>query len=329
MKKYFSMLFTLIFISITPNLAKCYDGVVIVLEAPLLKSPNMDSKVLQTLRKGERVFIPREAFEVKNLPEYIPTFDRVGNRAYIPTKYIKVITHDMSESRMPLTIAGHDPTDYRLPEPIPITYPFEPRSFLRVSASLLIGNNLKDPYTHNASFNEQDYKNEMGARLTITRKISFDRYDRFYFGFIGLISNSRNSLNFKNDTTSNEVRSVIRGGPILTFDAFKNEKYRLALGSGFTYNFHRSSITMVSGGDSEQRLFSGYSLSPMANTTFQINDMLPNTDFISGIDFSLFLPHAQETKDSVEFPELWAQNDKIDSGLKPQVSLFIGIQVKY
>jgi hypothetical protein len=329
MKKYFLTFSTIALLTFAPKVAMSYDGVVIVLEAPLLKSPDLSSRVLQTLRKGERVFVPREAFEANVLPEFIPTFDRVGNRAYIPTKYVKVITHSISENKMPLTIAGHDPTDYRLAEPIPAGYPFEDKSFLRVSASLLIGNNLKNPYSYNASFNEQDYKNEMGARLAITRKVTFDTFDRFYFGFIGLISSSRNSLDFKNETTSSEVRSVIRGGPILTFDAFKNEKYRLALGTGFTYNFHRSSITMSSNGDSEQRLFSGYSFSPMANSTFQINDMLPNTDFITGIDFSLFLPHAQESKDIVEFPELWPNSDKIKSTMKPQVSLFLGIQVKY
>lgn len=315
-------------LAISP-LAKSYDGIIIVLEAPLLKSPDLTSKVLQTLRKGQRVFVPREVFDADQLPEFIPTFDRTGTRAYIPTQYVKVISHNEQESKMPLNIAGHDPTDYRLPEPIPSTYPFEDKGNLRVSASFLMSTSLKSPYTYNTSFNDQNFRNELGGRLLITNKVSFDTYERFYFGFIGIVSNARNSISFKNEATSYENRSVLRGGPILTFDAFKSEKYRLALGSGFTYNYHKSSITIDSGAMGEQRLFSGYSLSPIFNTTFQVSDMLPNTDFIAGADLSMFLPSLQESKDTPEYPELWAQNDKIQQGLKTQVSAFIGIQVKY
>jgi hypothetical protein len=326
MKKYFSVLSTLLLFS---TVAKAYDGVVIVLEAPLLKAPNLSSTVLQTLRKGDRVFVPREAFNQEPLPEYIPTFDRVGNRAYIPTRYIKVITNNVDESRMPLTIAGHDPTDYRLPEPIPATYPYEDKNYLRAAVAISMANNTKAPYTYNASFNKQDYQSEIGARLTLMRKVSFDKYDRFYFGFFGSISSSRNNLTFKNANIAEEERSIIRGGPLLTFDVFKSENYRFTVGTGFTYNYHRSAITIESDGDSEQRRFTGFSFSPVANAAFQINDVLPNTDFISGLDFTLYLPHTQKTIDAAEFPELWAEDDSIKSGLKPQASLFMGIQVKY
>lgn len=327
MKKYFFHLFTCLFVFNVSAFA--YDGIIIVLEAPLLRAPDLKSPVLQTLRKGQRVYVPREAFDSGVLPEFIPTFDRAGNRAYIPAKYVKVISGTVDENRQPINITGHDPTDYRLEEPIPRTYPFEEHSFLRASLSWLMANNTKSPYAYNSEFDKQNYSTEMGGRLVLTRKVDHDKYDRFYFGMIGLVTSAKNSIEFANNNTAEESRSIIRVGPWFTYDAFKNEKYRLALGTGFTFNYHRSLIFVDSEREAEERIFSGFSLAPMTSTTLQVNDVFPNTDLIGGVDFSLFLPHSVKTTDVPVNPALWGEDDQIDSGLKPQVSLFFGVQVKY
>lgn len=327
MRKYFLTLFTFLMISIDTSTAS--NGIIIVLEAPLLKSPSLNSPVLQVIRKGEKIYIPNEFATPSEMPEFIPTFDRAGNRAYVPSRYVKVIAGTNVENLQPISYAGHDPTDYRLEEPIPKSYPFEDRNFLRVSASVMIGNNATTAYEYNSPFNTQEFSAELGARLAITRKVTFDKYDRFYFGMIGLITTAKNMTKFKNDALAQENRSVIRGGPWLTYDVFKNEKYRLSLGTGFTFNFHRSSLSVDKTIESEERLFSGYSISPMTSTTIQISDVLPNTDFLAGVDFSLFLPYSVKSTDEVEIPELWGEDNRIRSSLKAQASLFLGIQVKY
>ena len=168
----------------------------------------------------------------------------------------------------------------------------------------------------------------MGGRLTVTRKIAYDKYDRFYFGMIGLVTSSKNTIEIKNDNLAEESRDLIRVGPVFTYDAFKNDKYRLAIGTGFTFNYHRSTLFVDSSTIGEERIFSGLSLSPMTTTTFQISDVLPSTDFILGADLSLFLPHSVKTTDSPEFPQLWGE-DQITSGLKAQAAVFVGVQVKY
>lgn len=326
MRKYFFHLFTFSLLSL--NAAHAYDGIVIVLEAPLLKEPNLGSTVLQTIRKGQRVYIPRESFIDGTLPEFVPTFDRAGNRAYVPAKYVKVISGTTEENNQPIRIAHHDPTDYRIEEPIPVTYPFEDRSFLRASVSFIVANNTTSAYSYGSSFNSQKYRAEMGGRLALTRKISYDKYDRFYFGMIGLITSSKNTVEFKNDNLAEESRDLIRVGPLFTYDAYKSDKYRLAIGTGFTFNYHRSTLFIDSSTIGEERIFSGFSLSPMTTTSFQISDVLPNTDFIAGADLSLFLPHSVKTTDTPEFPQLWGE-DQISSGLKAQASVFVGVQVKY
>ncbi|MBC7428280.1 MAG: hypothetical protein H7336_06695 [Bacteriovorax sp.] len=325
--KYFFSLSTFL-ILISGNI-HAYDGVVIVLEAPLLREPSLRATVVQTIRKGERVYVPREIVIDGAVPEFIPTFDRTGNRAYIPGRYVKVVMGTIAESRLPITLPGHDPTDYRIEEPIPTSYPFEDRSFLRASVSISVGNSTKSPYAYNSAFSTQEYRSEIGGRFTLTRKVAHDQYDRFYFGFIGLVTSGKNSLVFKNSNLAEEGRDIIRGGPWLTFDGYKNDKYRLTLGTGFTFNYHKSTITTGNVSMYEQRTFSGYSFSPMVSSNFQINDVLPYTDFVGGMDVSLFLPHSLKSNDAVEIPGLWGESNQIDSGIKAQASMFIGVQVKY
>lgn len=311
--------------------AYSYDAIVIVLEAPLLKEAKLNSVVLQTLRKGARVYVPNEIGDLNELPEFIQTYDRVGNIAYVPTKYIKIITNNLSENRMPITYPTNDPTDYRLEEPIPETYPFDNSSYLRASLALSMGNNMKAPFDYNSNFSKQTFSSESGGRLSVTHKIKFDKYDRYYFGLFGAITTSNNKIQFKNDNIAEENRSILRLGPVITFDAFKNNNYRLTLGTGFTYNYHKSALKMSGAAGTEERLFSGYSLSPIANTLVQVTDVFPNTDLIAGADFSLFFPHTQKSKDEIAIPELWGTESpaQIQAGLKPQVSFFLGVQVKY
>ncbi|MFA6238907.1 MAG: hypothetical protein WC635_16335 [Bacteriovorax sp.] len=313
-----------------------YDGIIIVLEAPLLKEPSLNSVVLQTLRKGSRVYVPNEIGNLLSqdepMPEFIQTYDRVGNIAYIPTRYIKLITHEVSENKMPISYQGADPTDYRLEEPIPSTYPFDDNSYIRASLSYSIANNIKSPYDYDSHFSEQTFPNETGVKLVLSRRVEFDNYDRYYFGFVGAINTTNNETLFLNGNVAQENRSVIKLGPILTFDAYKAEKLRLTIGTGFTYNYHKSLMTVRDGlANSEQRIFSGYSLSPFTNTMLQFVNVFPHTDFIMGADLNLYLPHTQTTKDEITFPQLWGENapTQIQAGMKPQVAFFLGFQAKY
>ncbi len=309
-----------------------YDAIIIVFEAPLLKEPKLNSKVLQTLKKGSRVYVPNEIGKLNQLPDFVQTYDRVGNLAYIPAKYIKVITNELSENETPITYPKHDPTDYRLEEPIPSTYPFDDNSFYRVSVAMSLGSNTKSPYNYNSTFARQNFSEEAGARFNFTKKVKFDNYDRFYFGLFGAITTCNNTINFQNNNSSRENRSIIRVGPVATYDFFKSSNYRMSLGTGFTYNYHKSSLKMsASNGDSEERLFTGYSLSPFASSVIQMMDVFPKTDLIGGADFNLFLPHSQKSSDAINVPTLWGADatNQISAGAKPQVSFFIGAQVKY
>lgn len=309
--------------------AHAYEAIVIVLEAPLLRKPEMSSVVLQTIRKGQRVYVPNDSYRDETIPEYFQTYDRAGNTAFIPSRFVKVITEDENEGLLPITLNDHDPTDYRLEEPIPVTYPFSNNNYLRASFSFTLSNNSKSPYDYEKSFDSQNYRTENGGRLVVSKKVEHDKYDRFYFGFISYITTSKNKVVFTNQNIASEIRDRFRIGPYISYDVFKNEKYRGTFATGFTFNYHKTAIVVENETLSEERLFSGFSLSPIVSSNFQMNDVIPNTDFIAGMDLSLFLPHPLSTSENAEIPELWGEKNTITEGFKPQISAFIGFQVKY
>ena len=306
------------------------QAIVLTLNAPLLKEPNLSSKVMQNVRKGQKIYIPREEMSEGNYPEFFTTYDRAGNKVFIPSGYVKVITNDDDEFKTTIALENVDPTDYRLEEPIPSTYPFESHSFLRASIAYSLGSNLKAPYNYGNAFDRQDFGTDKAMRVTVTRKAVHDVYDRFYFGLIGYISSAKNFIEFKNGRTAKESRDQIRVGPWVTFDAFKVEQFRLSAATGFTFNYHKylHSYSSSSIGE-EDRFFTGFSLSPMFATALQYNDIIPNTDLIAGVDFSLYMPHTLEADPNTVVEGLWPDENTLSVGMKGQVSAFIGIQVKY
>lgn len=320
---------TLIFSFLSLPLAHALDAVVIVLEAPLLKEPSMHSQVMQRIRKGERVYVPSEAIENEAMPEFIPTFDRAGNKVFVPSRYIKIVTKDDREYNQPITIAGSDPTDYRIEEPIPETYPFANTYFARASLSMFVGNNTQSSYAFSPSYDQQKINNEIGGRIVVSKKTDFDAYDRIYFGLFTSLSNAENSAQFKDQTESTENQALFRIGPILTYDIYKSKSMRFTFGGGFTYNYHKNLVQVEGLELSEERVFSGYSFSPLLTTTFQFQSMIPNTDFIAGADVSAFLPYSLKSDSEAEFPELWNESNEINSDFKLQASLFFGLQVSY
>jgi hypothetical protein len=309
-----------------------YDAVVIVFEAPLLKKADYRSKVIATLRKGEHLYVPNVEANLEPLPEFLSTFDKSGNDLYVPTKYIKIVYNDVREENSPIAFQGKDPTDYRIEEPIPKTYPYSDVNFLRAGVSYTIGTNMKSPYEYNSPLSEQRYSTEQGARLTLMRKLDIDQADRYYFGLFSAVNTVNNTIAFKNSVNiASENRSTIRIGPIFSYDIYKTYFMRLTMLTGFTYNYHKSTID--SRGDleaHEQRIFSGYSFSPMAEFSFTKSEVLPVTDFIAGMNLSMYLPHSQTTSDKITIPEVWNTTaDQINSSLKLQASMFIGFQVRY
>jgi hypothetical protein len=324
MKK--KLLFLLFLLS---NLAFPYEGIVIVLQAPLYKSADDHSIILQEIRKGERVFLNPSLDLTLTLPSYIQTYDRTGNIAFIKSNQIKIITNDELEEQWPTSLGEHDPTDYRLEEPIPSTYPFYDHQFRRFSFAFTVASNPLAPYNYGSAFLTQNYSNALGIRFCVTKKFAFDQNNRFYFGVIGGVSIATNNITFTDGSVAKEGRTLLRLGPYFSYDAFRNSHIRLSTGAGAVYDYHISTIKLTNAiGNSEQRLFSGYSLSPLASVNLEIDKVAPGADLILGSDLILYLPYSQTAPNSSGSGIAW-NGDKIRSSVRAQASFFIGVQIKY
>ena len=308
--------------------AQALEAIVIVLEAPLLRDASYDAQVLATLRKGKKIQIPTIAATSGELPEFIAVFDRAGNEAFIPSKYIKIIYNTDKEYETSVAYEGNDPTDYRIEEPISSKYPYDDSPDIRASVSVHIGSNSNSPFEYKTGYTSQKNKMEMGARVAALKKVDHDKFDRFYFGAIGFITSTKNSLNFVDGTFSEESRDSIRLGPYFIFDPYKTANYRLSVGTGFTFNYNKALLERENSNLIESRLFDGFSITPLVNVAYQVNQVFPHTDFIIGMDAHFMLPYNLKTKDDATNPILWSDNNQISSSFKVQASIFVGLQFR-
>lgn len=312
------------------------EAIVISFRAPLLNERSDESKTLQVLRKGEKIYIADTDLKDPSYPEYLETIDRSGRTAFIKREYLKIIWKDERENSTNINYinasTGHDSTDFRPEEPIPATYPFETREFTRLNVSLAIGSNPKGPYTYSENIGQQNFSYETGARFLYQRKADFDQVDRLYFGLFGSVASVTNKVDFTTGGSSKENRSLFRLGPIVSFDFYKTQKHLLNLGTGFSWNHHRSTITVSQTGlGEEERLFTGFSLSPFIQSQFAFRNFYPNADFTLGSELSFYLPHTQTAGSDPEFDRYWSSEspNEFQQTLRLQAQFYMGINFKY
>ena len=144
-------------------------GIVTTLEAPIVRSLEVDSPTVMTKRKGEKIYIhdryfkngPNEIIFVQDdetkeasfsqmendegYEKFYETIDKNGQKAYISRYYVKLITHDAREFTQNITPFVPDPNDYRLEEPLPEGYPIRKPEMGRARVSFSFGPDLSLP----------------------------------------------------------------------------------------------------------------------------------------------------------------------------------------
>lgn len=316
--------------------AKAAKAVVISFRAPMQSEANHDAHTYQVLKKGDIIFVADKDLKDPSFPGFYETIDRSGRTAFVKAEYLKIIYKDEREYGEALSYinprTGHDSTDYRLEEPIPHTYPFESREFTRMNVSFALGSNPKSPYQYEGSVSAQDFSPDFGLKINYQKKLDFDQVDRLYFGVFTSVSSVTNKITFSNGDKASENRAIIRLGPILSFDFYKTTSHLLNLGTGFTWNLHRSSLTVdAEYVGEEDRLFTGFSLSPFVQSMFAFRNIYPNLDFTLGSELSFFLPHTQSASGDPEFTQYWKNENpsEFSQGLTMQAQFFMGLNFKY
>lgn len=312
------------------------QAVVISFRAPMQSEAKNDASTYQVLKKGEVIFVADKDLKTPSFPGFYETIDRSGRTAYVKAEYLKIIYKDEREYNEPISYINpktkHDSTDYRIEEPIPHTYPFESREFTRMNISFALGSNPKSPYQYEGNINSQNFSYDIGLKLNYQKKLDFDQVDRLYFGVFSSVSSVTNKITFTNGDQARENRAVIRLGPILSFDFYKTNSHLLNLGTGFTWNLHRSSLLVdAENVGEEDRLFTGFSISPFVQSMFAFRDVYPNLDFTLGSELSFYLPHKQSASGLPEFSQYWNSENpsEFKQNLTMQAQFFMGLNFKY
>lgn len=323
----------LFFISLSSFGAK---GIIVVHEAPLHQKPSIKSKVLQLVRKGQKIYIHNQHlksnFDSKS--NFYQTLDRNGNTAHIAKDYVKLITNDLREKRQAISPFSPDPTDYRLQEPLPKNYPFIKDERHRGQVSILAGPDMKANYIYPQVILEERYSFKRGFQLSYLKKANWDEKDRFYFGgeFTLWFSEARYTL--LDFTEAQEARGQISVGPLITYDLWRGHEQRLTLKGSLPVHWSRMLVAQSTTETLfEERSFSGFSVSPKLGAFFQFEKLVYEMDLFFGSDIQFHLPQKLKSKTAVQIPELWQASgsalDSIDVPFQAHWSLYLGFQTHY
>lgn len=338
------------------------DALVRVLEAPLFHEPYPEAEVIQYLRKGDKIKINNkhvrtevngEAFlEIddnhlkkynKKYPEtyitkklddtpddFIKTQDRLGRTAYILKDHIAILYYDpreLNEKRL-----KHDPTDYRLEEPLPENYPFKTEYKIPhegiISFGYLNSNARSYSYTENVS----DASLQHGITLGAVWSRQKEKEQTLFWGYQFQLKLARSNYELETRTAT-EDNSRVGFGVYAHWILYEKKNWRLNVNGGARLNLwdtNRIKQTIKDSDISEERYFKGPSVSVHSGLFYQYKGFAKNTSFILGYELTPTVPIHQSSSNKVSNPSWWQgkQGETLGARVLMDQSLFMGFLVR-
>ena len=308
------------------------EGVVVALEAPLLRAAKTDALVVQRFRKGDVVSFPKD--QISGDPLFYRTFDRNGRPAYMLKRHVKLITNDERESDWPINSFDPDLTDYRIREPLPAGYPFKRKKKRR--GVVVLGPVLTAEQTYQFAHAPRSVEavSPMQLLLQYTKENPFgpresERESRFYFGgFVRLIFGGGTLSEFSSGDTAEESAFQLGLGPLVSYDLFRRDKDRLIVTGAIGVNLINSYFVQLNGGDGEGRLFKAEApdLAPTFSFLYQRQRVLGNLDLMAGLSGNLVFPQELHSEGVTQSGILWENQSSIKRSLFIDWALALGIQ---
>jgi len=344
----------LILIFLWPQISFAEKAMVIVLEAPIFKEPSIDAKIVQYARKGSVIYVDRR--DLKNDPtaltqrvitfddftgkteipipasgkqRWYKTLDRNGQDAYILGPHIKVIYNDFREFNEKVSIEGHDPTDYRLTEPLPAEYPFTEGHEFRFNITLGVGPSQKSYYNYNAPITREDYRVRSAWGLNVYWPEGL--FNHFRFGLnVGMYIQMRKFL-LEDGRSTFENGGSLSLGPSINYDQFKGKTFQITYSAGLNFNYARYFVEQETLNHAiEERAFSGVYLTPKIFSTFQWKKVFfDSVDLLGQFEAIFDYPHSYTSRQDPVIPPMWnANNDTIFVPGGATFLVYIGLQAK-
>lgn len=340
------------------------EGMITVLEAPMFRSPDASSPVVQYVRKGDTVYLhgavlnrdpsvavdpakERQARErltplekdplyrgmptERSHPDFVLTKDRQGRDAWLLRRHVHVWYEDERENDQ--RDVRPDPTDYRLLEPLPDAYPFDRRALGRGLVLFGLGNPSAVAYPYKEALAAEGYGYQYELSTHLTRLRSQDPLERWQWGGVFLVRTSQSEYVLQT-RKANERWLRLGVGPMMSYDLYRAEKQRLTLwGATLLYPFTTAQISQEEPGVTEdRRRFWGWSMSARAGAHWQRFNILPDTDLVLGVWGEAAPSSQMRSLKSAKVPTWWradGKGDSFDTGVTANFGAQIGIQSSY
>ena len=332
------------------KVASAMTGVVIVHEAPIHLTESTDSPVIQLVRKGNDLTLHGRHFGTTVFEQtkdqtgtkllYIDGEDQTrgfyqvktssGQAGYILKKYVKPVYKDPREFKTPMPVHNPDVLDYRIAEPLPAGYPLYDVEKKRALFTMNLGPSRHILYPYPDRIVKEDSSSLKGFNLYYMGKASFDSTNRLYFGGNFSLLGSENSITMEAGRSSVENSLQFGIGPYLSYDPYRTDKYALSIGGGFNLNYHRYFVSQMNIDSSEERMFTGLSITPKITSTLQFKNIVSNFDFVVGADALFNLPFSLASSTEVQIPSWWQDSgDEIAYPFGASLTFCIGVQGNY
>jgi hypothetical protein len=340
MKKIIILFFTTISLN-----AFAGKGLVIVLNSPLYQEESTQSKVVQYVRKGEEIFvhdqhftrpeyeynpIETEDFNKEDQSDFYFTLDKNGNEAYVLKRYIKLISINKKELNSPISYKN-DPTEYRIPDPLPKDYPLLTKNRERGSLNFYTGVQEKVNYSYNSSIVREEKLLHKGVELQYATKIRSDLSERTFYGIGFFAQYDDSSFDLLDGRSTSEIKRQYGLGPLLSYEFYRGDKWSTDLTGIIFLHSHIAYIRQIDGGETndEEREFSSYMITPKLELKSIYRDIYENTDLVMGSAINFILPHSLSKNAEADVTTFWNEedNDRVVYPANLNLSFFLGIQI--
>jgi hypothetical protein len=340
------------------------EGMVTVLEAPLFRVPDQTTPVIQYVRKGDRIYVhpvvttDRERYgsirpdkrairrsqmevdpylkptpEVQNYHDgfdFVLTKDNQGRDAWILRDHVHVWYEDRREFSQ--KTPRPDPTDYRLLEPLPETYPLNRLETLRANIQFSLGTPLTQTYPYPESIRGESYGYQMELNLSMLKRLQKDFKGRFHAGGVITVRSVTSDYVLQTRRASEQWTKIGFGGAV-SYDPWRTDEHRLTLTwSALAYPFNQVSIGQAdNAGIEEIRNYFGWNLGSRIAADWQRLKFIGDLNLVAGIWAELESPFQMSANSGTNRPTWWnnGANDKFTHNSSFTVAGQIGIQSTY
>ena len=316
--------FTLIIIFLYPTYgypSNIFKATIIALNAPIFKTPNLNSEITSYLRKGQRIIVKKIKDESRL---FLKTINKNGQSNFILEKHIKIEFKSAEEFSFK---RPKDSTDYRLEEPIEKDYPFFSSKLRRGSFEISLGTPLNNRYNYSKKIVEESFSNQYGLKSSYSKKIKMDKSGRTHFGGLASINYSSTQLTTYDSYRANEFQWLIEIGPIISFDAYKSETLDLTFIFAIPIDYLRKTVIISDKTISQnKRLFSGFSLSSQLINRLTIKNFFRDLNAYVSSQLTIHPPSTYKSSSKPNtFSSLWSRKDEVTLPAQAQLFFSVGL----